>query len=59
MARQGWSSGEIVASLKKYVRNLGNDAWSQALRNSVVSLSRRKEKPSLVLAEKAVGELDH
>ncbi|HZV55775.1 MAG TPA: hypothetical protein VFF82_12640 [Rhodocyclaceae bacterium] len=52
LARTGWSSPEVGASLSKYARSLGDDSWSQEVRDSASKLTKRKEKTSLALADK-------
>lgn len=55
LSRLGWSSPEVGASLSKYARSLGDDSWSQEVRDSATRLAKREEKAPLVLADRAAS----
>lgn len=40
--RQGWNDRQVAASLANYVRSLGDEAWCQALRQSLDTLAKAR-----------------
>jgi Zn-dependent protease with chaperone function len=48
LKRDGWGERQVAASLTSYARRLGNDAWSQAVRQSAETLVRSKQARTAV-----------
>lgn len=40
LRRQGWTERQVAAALANYVKGLGDDAWSQAMRRSLAQLRK-------------------